>query len=159
MVLGLFPIPPGSVRHLPRTTVLHGRTCHTSILLISGVCCGPSEEGRAQHVGIMDRALLVRQIADTVATGGLFARQLEDPLARALCNVQKPVGPGHFEGLDVGLTNQARPHNNRIILRETATTRDVVKAIAPTDRKSTRLNSSHITISYAVFCLKKKKKH
>src|SRR5437660_2319319 len=28
-----------------------------------------------------------------------------------------------------------------------------------TDRKSTRLNSSHVAISYAVFCLKKKKKH
>src|SRR5207248_4952304 len=28
----------------------------------------------------------------------------------------------------------------------------------PEDRKSTRLNSSHRTISYAVFCLKKKKK-
>src|SRR5256885_15004692 len=28
----------------------------------------------------------------------------------------------------------------------------------PTDRKSTRLNSSHLVISYAVFCLKKKKK-
>src|SRR5258708_12207259 len=27
------------------------------------------------------------------------------------------------------------------------------------DRKSTRLNSSHQIISYAVFCLKKKKKH
>src|SRR5699024_11655702 len=27
------------------------------------------------------------------------------------------------------------------------------------DRKSTRLNSSHVSISYAVFCLKKKKKH
>src|SRR5690625_6584090 len=27
------------------------------------------------------------------------------------------------------------------------------------DRKSTRLNSSHVAISYAVFCLKKKKKH
>src|SRR2546427_8735875 len=27
------------------------------------------------------------------------------------------------------------------------------------DRKSTRLNSSHSQISYAVFCLKKKKKH
>src|SRR5438067_13922937 len=26
------------------------------------------------------------------------------------------------------------------------------------DRKSTRLNSSHVSISYAVFCLKKKKK-
>src|SRR5256886_7909519 len=29
----------------------------------------------------------------------------------------------------------------------------------PLDRKSTRLNSSHSQISYAVFCLKKKKKH
>src|SRR5688572_31016410 len=28
-----------------------------------------------------------------------------------------------------------------------------------TDRKSTRLNSSHSQISYAVFCLKKKKEH
>src|SRR5262245_63051746 len=28
-----------------------------------------------------------------------------------------------------------------------------------TDRKSTRLNSSHLGISYAVFCLKKKKQH
>src|SRR5256885_7185528 len=27
------------------------------------------------------------------------------------------------------------------------------------DRKSTRLNSSHLVISYAVFCLKKKKTH
>src|SRR2546422_3838830 len=30
---------------------------------------------------------------------------------------------------------------------------------APLDRKSTRLNSSHGYISYAVFCLKKKKKN
>src|ERR1035438_10838302 len=30
-------------------------------------------------------------------------------------------------------------------------------AHSPTDRKSTRLNSSHLGISYAVFCLKKKK--
>src|SRR5438874_8564345 len=29
---------------------------------------------------------------------------------------------------------------------------------AAADRKSTRLNSSHVEISYAVFCLKKKKK-
>src|SRR6266511_2618887 len=29
---------------------------------------------------------------------------------------------------------------------------------SPIDRKSTRLNSSHVKISYAVFCLKKKKK-
>src|SRR5436309_10332492 len=31
------------------------------------------------------------------------------------------------------------------------------KSIAGRDRKSTRLNSSHVKISYAVFCLKKKK--
>src|SRR5436309_11883651 len=36
----------------------------------------------------------------------------------------------------------------------------VAKALETTqlDRKSTRLNSSHVKISYAVFCLKKKKK-
>src|SRR5690348_17540176 len=38
--------------------------------------------------------------------------------------------------------------------------RDGGCAVGPcmTDRKSTRLNSSHPSISYAVFCLKKKKK-
>src|SRR5258705_9765059 len=32
------------------------------------------------------------------------------------------------------------------------------RGVSPLDRKSTRLNSSHLGISYAVFCLKKKKK-
>src|SRR5690606_41558570 len=32
-----------------------------------------------------------------------------------------------------------------------------VVSTSATDRKSTRLNSSHVKISYAVFCLKKKK--
>src|SRR3712207_8379825 len=31
-----------------------------------------------------------------------------------------------------------------------------LKGVEPPDRKSTRLNSSHANISYAVFCLKKK---
>src|SRR2546429_7295499 len=35
---------------------------------------------------------------------------------------------------------------------------ELAHALAGTDRKSTRLNSSHGYISYAVFCLKKKKK-
>src|SRR3712207_7980708 len=46
------------------------------------------------------------------------------------------------EGPDDG--DEAR-HHNRL-------------AAVPLDRKSTRLNSSHANISYAVFCLKKKKK-
>src|SRR5699024_12430382 len=35
---------------------------------------------------------------------------------------------------------------------------EILKGITTLDRKSTRLNSSHVSISYAVFCLKKKKK-
>src|SRR5258705_4516349 len=35
--------------------------------------------------------------------------------------------------------------------------RDQGEPVADLDRKSTRLNSSHLGISYAVFCLKKKK--
>src|SRR5204863_3969491 len=35
---------------------------------------------------------------------------------------------------------------------------EIAPALAAGDRKSTRLNSSHVEISYAVFCLKKKKK-
>src|SRR6266571_3511667 len=38
-----------------------------------------------------------------------------------------------------------------------ASARIVAAASFGTDRKSTRLNSSHMSISYAVFCLKKKK--
>src|SRR5688572_32176398 len=37
--------------------------------------------------------------------------------------------------------------------------RTVAHRPGPEDRKSTRLNSSHSQISYAVFCLKKKKKN
>src|SRR5256885_11868522 len=33
------------------------------------------------------------------------------------------------------------------------------RSSSTSDRKSTRLNSSHLVISYAVFCLKKKKHH
>src|SRR6266496_4373155 len=36
--------------------------------------------------------------------------------------------------------------------------REVIAHLGTLDRKSTRLNSSHVEISYAVFCLKKKKK-
>src|SRR3712207_7998983 len=36
------------------------------------------------------------------------------------------------------------------------TDEEIAEAFAATDRKSTRLNSSHANISYAVFCLKKK---
>src|SRR2546426_7884005 len=42
--------------------------------------------------------------------------------------------------------------------RRRRTTRSGAGRTEMVDRKSTRLNSSHLVISYAVFCLKKKKK-
>src|SRR3712207_8756023 len=36
---------------------------------------------------------------------------------------------------------------------------DLIHPVGEGDRKSTRLNSSHANISYAVFCLKKKKNY
>src|SRR2546430_6845892 len=44
-----------------------------------------------------------------------------------------------------------------VTLDVSAPTQSSVPPSLPTDRKSTRLNSSHSQISYAVFCLKKKK--
>src|SRR6266480_5164221 len=48
-----------------------------------------------------------------------------------------------------------RPHRRR---RRAPRRRAGRVAPGARDRKSTRLNSSHMSISYAVFCLKKKKK-
>src|SRR3712207_8379420 len=44
------------------------------------------------------------------------------------------------------------------VLNNTASEHSSRKNAMKKDRKSTRLNSSHANISYAVFCLKKKKK-
>src|SRR2546426_7799691 len=51
-------------------------------------------------------------------------------------------GAGNLRVLRVGGGGERRPHES---------------GEEPEDRKSTRLNSSHLVISYAVFCLKKKK--
>src|SRR5438067_5282772 len=52
-------------------------------------------------------------------------------------------------------------YNYRELRADLAREGGVFKTVTDTeiiDRKSTRLNSSHVSISYAVFCLKKKKK-
>src|SRR2546426_5775880 len=55
-------------------------------------------------------------------------------------------------------TTRPRPnHSRRIPLRGRRTSSK--NAARLSDRKSTRLNSSHLVISYAVFCLKKKIRH
>src|SRR5215510_15308741 len=52
-----------------------------------------------------------------------------------------------------------RPAVSRIAFSPGASVLTAAASIPPVDRKSTRLNSSHVAISYAVFCLKKKKKN
>src|SRR5438309_5574851 len=55
-------------------------------------------------------------------------------------------------GLHVMLFSDNVPLDAEIELKQTA----VARGLLLIDRKSTRLNSSHSSISYAVFCLKKK---
>src|SRR5256885_8474739 len=83
---------------------------------------------------------------------GASALFIEDQVAPKKC--------GHMSGKEVverkDMVNKikaacaARMNPDFFILART-------DAIEPEDRKSTRLNSSHLVISYAVFCLKKKK--
>src|SRR5690242_21156288 len=69
--------------------------------------------------------------------------------------------------IDLSLLEQAvrsrkrRPSSAHILRELRSAKRTIDKALGGLrriDRKSTRLNSSHMSISYAVFCLKKKKK-
>src|SRR5207302_4890810 len=65
---------------------------------------------------------------------------------RAAEETQLLFGAGcHFAFSEAARPALAGPGNGR-------------RLASPVDRKSTRLNSSHVKISYAVFCLKKKKK-
>src|SRR2546430_13708924 len=48
---------------------------------------------------------------------------------------------------------------DELAIRRLAAPPDIVRAQLDQDRKSTRLNSSHSQISYAVFCLKKKNRN
>src|SRR5690242_21736315 len=63
---------------------------------------------------------------------------------------------------DVEVVEQAVGDRDRIaadgVAARVAGAVDQLSVRAVEDRKSTRLNSSHMSISYAVFCLKKKKK-
>src|SRR5207249_11088045 len=66
-----------------------------------------------------------------------------------------------LDGATVGQHWKYRPssaHFGSLKLNPVGTVWNVWIGGVKSDRKSTRLNSSHVSISYAVFCLKKKKK-
>src|ERR1022692_5234998 len=99
-----------------------------------------------------------------------FAQQPQNPSpmvehTRAHTRLTEETPPGKREKLDLGtlyLPKSLPSHPDLLLffhgepwIAEVAGARNHVAVI---DRKSTRLNSSHLVISYAVFCLKKKKK-
>src|SRR2546426_2988812 len=60
-----------------------------------------------------------------------------------------------WRGEQLLLPNKSSAHNTGMLDKHVRDGRGCVCSCQ--DRKSTRLNSSHLVISYAVFCLKKKK--
>src|SRR5437667_9334671 len=84
------------------------------------------------------------------------------PTLRARAAGRREAEGAHAGGL-LRVPPPVEPQRERLGLRDLPIEpeeRDgVVGRAVVRDRKSTRLNSSHITISYAVFCLKKKKTH
>src|SRR3712207_7139151 len=100
---------------------------------------------------------LFRSFADKV----LLLRELDHPLVAVADLVGVGVVP-HItaQGQDAALDapDVARP-DRRYPVRLAGLEHPVpeLEAVAAGDRKSTRLNSSHANISYAVFCLKKKR--
>src|SRR5690349_23766980 len=64
---------------------------------------------------------------------------------------------GVAEGPDFGRLQRGETVGGVMPAQVVGETRPGRKIVLSGDRKSTRLNSSHVEISYAVFCLKKKK--
>src|SRR5438045_4256184 len=63
-----------------------------------------------------------------------------------------------FRSILCGIGHRHLPHRGKTVHHRGYHGRARADDIHGGDRKSTRLNSSHLGISYAVFCLKKKKK-
>src|SRR3712207_7869718 len=74
-------------------------------------------------------------------------------LFRSTLPLKKLLAPAIRAGRDGWVCNTATSNNLREHQEGFSQFAETVR-----DRKSTRLNSSHANISYAVFCLKKKKK-
>src|SRR2546426_2319970 len=88
------------------------------------------------------------------ATTEIYTLSLHDALPIShTSGTARPVAPPGRRSRD---TRDSRPGARPVRRGRCAANRALPRRSR--DRKSTRLNSSHLVISYAVFCLKKKKK-
>src|SRR3712207_8316421 len=89
------------------------------------------------------------------ATTEIYTLSLHDALP-----ISQPAGrrlaPGALRG-QIAMAGEATSPEGRVRCRTSSRSRWLTPPKPARDRKSTRLNSSHANISYAVFCLKKKK--
>src|SRR5690606_39897797 len=85
----------------------------------------------------------------------IFERQLGSDGEGLAGEVIEPLPGAHLAVAWVGVAHLGEAGENQDLV---AGILAVAIKIVIQDRKSTRLNSSHVKISYAVFCLKKKKK-
>src|SRR5690606_12147076 len=111
-------------------------------------------------VSVLDRGFIYGDgIYDVVPAYNGKAFLMDAHLARLERNlgiVQLEVGWSRTEWENLVLDMLARSGRGRDCIVYIQVTRGVAKRDHALDRKSTRLNSSHVKISYAVFCLKKK---
>src|SRR5947207_5144935 len=96
-------------------------------------------------------ALYLLQSSDLLPSSSFPTRRSSDLFERHAIGVQQT------QDVVVGVNDERRRLGERRILRENARVHEPASLIVQPDRKSTRLNSSHTVISYAVFCLKRKK--
>src|SRR3712207_8311684 len=71
---------------------------------------------------------------------------------------KKNIFPGERNSSDLSNLSRKNIMSMKGVARTTSNLEFLISGCETKDRKSTRLNSSHANISYAVFCLKKKKK-
>src|SRR2546430_8288576 len=123
---------------------------------------------RASSPGVPNRRLIDR--SKSVYSSVVIDASLPRCLGGITCNCKYLIGRVVYKVADASKIEAGRRCSLRTARGERAagpawsegvalTAASTRHAHAPTDRKSTRLNSSHSQISYAVFCLKKKKKN
>src|SRR5439155_4578187 len=113
---------------------------------------------QVQVFGQQKYAVRVQVDPNALAARGVGINEVEQAVSQA--NVNLPTGTLYgkermFAVQASGQLNDAAAFRPIIVTYRNGSP---VRLQELGDRKSTRLNSSHVAISYAVFCLKKKKK-